>query len=119
MYKGPERLSLTEDLDNTMRTNEPDATKDQSAPAASRRARRPPATAAPRTKARRAAPPQSIDWPGDEEIRRRAYLFYLDRHGAPGDPVADWLRAERELTAETAHADASNGGNGSASRKRA
>lgn len=31
------------------------------------------------------------------EIERRAYDIYLTRNGAPGDPVADWLRAEREV----------------------
>jgi hypothetical protein len=37
--------------------------------------------------------------PTDEEIRTRAYMIYLSRNGAPGDPVADWLQAERELNA--------------------
>ena len=31
------------------------------------------------------------------EIERRAYEIYLSRNGAPGDPVADWVQAEREL----------------------
>jgi hypothetical protein len=31
------------------------------------------------------------------EIEGRAYEIYLSRNGAPGDPVADWLQAEREL----------------------
>lgn len=31
------------------------------------------------------------------EIERRAYEIYLSRNRAPGDPVADWLQAEREL----------------------
>ena len=35
----------------------------------------------------------------NDDIRLRAYQLYVERHGAPGDPVADWLRAERELTA--------------------
>jgi glycosyltransferase involved in cell wall biosynthesis len=35
--------------------------------------------------------------PPHDDIRRRAYEIYLGRHGAPGDPVADWLQAEREL----------------------
>lgn len=33
------------------------------------------------------------------EIERRAYEIYLSRNHAPGDPVADWLQAERELRA--------------------
>jgi Protein of unknown function (DUF2934) len=35
--------------------------------------------------------------PSHEEIRRRAYEIYLERDGLPGDELADWLRAEREL----------------------
>src|SRR3954452_13304529 len=31
-----------------------------------------------------------------EEIRERAYFLSLQRNGG-GDPLADWLRAEREL----------------------
>jgi hypothetical protein len=31
------------------------------------------------------------------EVQRRAYEIYLERNGAPGDPVSDWLQAEREL----------------------
>lgn len=37
--------------------------------------------------------------PTEEEIRVRAYMIYLSRNGAPGDPVADWFQAERELNA--------------------
>jgi hypothetical protein len=37
----------------------------------------------------------------EEQIRQRAYYIYLARDGAPGDPVADWCQAEREL-AQTA-----------------
>lgn len=33
----------------------------------------------------------------EEQIRRRAYEIYLARGRTPGDPVADWLQAEREL----------------------
>ncbi len=35
--------------------------------------------------------------PTFEEIRWRAYEIYLARGRAPGDPIADWLQAEREL----------------------
>ena len=38
--------------------------------------------------------------PTDEQIRERAYEYYASRGGAPGDPVADWLQAERELRSE-------------------
>lgn len=37
------------------------------------------------------------DGPTDDEIRARAYEIWLERDKAPGDPVADWLQAEREL----------------------
>jgi len=32
-----------------------------------------------------------------EEIALRAYHIYLERRGAPGNPLEDWTRAEREL----------------------
>jgi hypothetical protein len=32
-----------------------------------------------------------------EQIQVRAYEIFLERHGAPGNEVEDWLRAEREL----------------------
>jgi hypothetical protein len=35
--------------------------------------------------------------PTTEEIALRAYHFYLERGGAPGNPLEDWTRAEREL----------------------
>ena len=38
--------------------------------------------------------------PSQEEIALHAYHIYLERNGAPGDPHADWLRAEAELIAK-------------------
>lgn len=35
--------------------------------------------------------------PTNEEIALRAYHIYLGRGSTPGDPIADWLQAEREL----------------------
>jgi hypothetical protein len=32
-----------------------------------------------------------------EQIRTRAYFLHLERQGRPGNPVEDWLAAEREL----------------------
>jgi hypothetical protein len=32
-----------------------------------------------------------------EKIAQRAYEIYLERQGAPGNPLEDWVRAEREL----------------------
>lgn len=34
-----------------------------------------------------------------EEIATRAYLYWVERGYQDGDPVADWLRAESELSA--------------------
>lgn len=36
----------------------------------------------------------------DEMVRERAYLIWEGRGCTPGDPAADWLRAESELRAE-------------------
>jgi Protein of unknown function (DUF2934) len=33
-----------------------------------------------------------------DDIRLRAYYLSLERNGGEPNPVADWLRAERELT---------------------
>ncbi len=35
--------------------------------------------------------------PDEDDIRRRAYELYLERGGAPGQALDDWVRAEREL----------------------
>lgn len=35
--------------------------------------------------------------PTYEEIALRAYYIYLERGCTPGDPMQDWLRAEKEL----------------------
>ena len=35
--------------------------------------------------------------PTHEEVALRAYEIYLERGGTPGDALADWTRAEREL----------------------
>ena len=32
-----------------------------------------------------------------QKIAQRAYEIYLERNGAPGNPVEDWVRAEREV----------------------
>ena len=37
-----------------------------------------------------------------EGIALRAYYIYLQRAGAPGDEIADWMQAERELIRELA-----------------
>ena len=35
--------------------------------------------------------------PSEDEIRRRAHRLFLERGGAPGRELDDWLQAEREL----------------------
>ena len=37
--------------------------------------------------------------PTQDQISARAYEIYLERGSTPGDPMQDWLRAERELAA--------------------
>jgi Protein of unknown function (DUF2934) len=37
--------------------------------------------------------------PSHDEIAEKAFQIYLERHGAPGDPMQDWIRAEQELSA--------------------
>jgi len=32
-----------------------------------------------------------------QKIALRAYEIYLERNGAPGNPLEDWVRAEREV----------------------
>lgn len=39
------------------------------------------------------------------EISDRAYELYLRRGGEPGKDVEDWVRAERELSADTVIAE--------------
>jgi len=73
----------------------------------------------PRTRTRRTPPQPTIEQPSAESIRRRAYELYLEREGAPGDPLADWLRAERELIAEPAPRSRANGRARTSPRKRA
>ena len=38
--------------------------------------------------------------PAREDIALRAYQIYLERGGAPGNPLDDWTRAERELLSQ-------------------
>jgi len=35
----------------------------------------------------------------EDDVRLRAYELYLQRGGTPGNDMADWLQAERELRA--------------------
>ena len=51
----------------------------------------PPAVAAGQTR------PRALEQPRLDEIAARAHEIYLARGAAPGQELADWLQAEREL----------------------
>lgn len=40
--------------------------------------------------------------PTHEQIAARAFAIYQERAGTAGDPLSDWVQAERELTAVAA-----------------
>lgn len=42
-------------------------------------------------------PPVGERRSSEDDIRRRAYEIYLERGGAAGQALDDWVRAEREL----------------------
>jgi Protein of unknown function (DUF2934) len=42
-------------------------------------------------------PRTALEAPTREEIELRAYQIYVERDGAHGQDVEDWLQAEREL----------------------
>jgi len=44
--------------------------------------------------------PDSVDLSVQREIARRAYELYLERGGALGYEMEDWLQAEREILKE-------------------
>ena len=52
---------------------------------------------APAPKSKKVATQKSK--PTQDQIAARAYEIYLERGATPGDPMQDWLRAERELAA--------------------
>jgi len=52
---------------------------------------------APAPKTKKAVTPKSTTT--QEQIATRAYEIYLERGAIPGDPMQDWLQAERELAA--------------------
>jgi DUF2934 family protein len=41
-----------------------------------------------------------------EDVAHRAYELFVQRDGAPGNDVEDWVRAEKELTGEAVAAPA-------------
>lgn len=46
-------------------------------------------------------PPSAKKLSPQEKIAQRAYELYLERNGAPGNPLEDWVRAEREVLQKT------------------
>ena len=90
-----------------MRTNEsnsPNSPKRKTTPPA-KPSRAVSTAAKPRKSAPKAAKapktPSAVR-PDDDMIRVRAYEIYVER-GYQGDPLEDWLRAERELIEQTAN----------------
>jgi hypothetical protein len=81
------------------RTTKPDKST-SSKPAAKPRASRSkkPPTARPEAGPIVAAPEVIVT---TDAIAVRAYEIFLARNGSDGDPVSDWLQAERELRAES------------------
>lgn len=43
-------------------------------------------------------PAESEPVPQEDRIRQRAYELYLERGGADGNELDDWLRAEDEIS---------------------
>lgn len=79
-------------------------------PHASSRSLRAPVAQTPKTPDRAATRTQASAGPGaipasdeSERIRRRAYEIYESRRaaGRDGNPIIDWLQAERECSART------------------
>jgi len=56
----------------------------------------PKTTATPAPKGKKAPAKAKLT---QNDIAARAYEIYLERGATPGDPLQDWLRAERELAA--------------------
>ena len=83
-----------------MRTNESNSPKSKTTPAA-KRSRAVSTAAKPRKSAPKARKATAAVRPDDDIIRVRAYEIYLQR-GHEGDPMDNWLRAERELIEQTA-----------------
>ncbi len=52
---------------------------------------------APEKSSAEGAPQTAGGHPTREEIELRAHQIYVERGGAPGQDVEDWLQAEREL----------------------
>ena len=48
------------------------------------------------TSAPNAAKPAAVS---HDEVAREAFKMFQARHGAPGDPVADWFEAEKRVKA--------------------
>jgi hypothetical protein len=89
-----------------MRTNETNSPKRRTTPPAKvsravTTAAKPRKSAPKAAKAPKAPKAPSAVRPDDDMIRVRAYEIFVER-GYHGDPMEDWLRAERELIQQTA-----------------
>ena len=65
-----------------------------------------------------AAPEAEPQASTNDQIQMRAYEIYLERHGAPGNALGDWIQAERELLAKPVKAKATRSTNGRTSNGR-
>ncbi len=57
-------------------------------------------------------------FPTEEQIAMRAHQLFLERGGAPGFELEDWLQAERELKAAAANPSGSPKPSGSSAAPR-
>jgi len=71
-----------------------DAAADASRPARPSRVRTVSGEGASSKRRRHAPIPAAVS---DDDVRMLAYFLWLGRQGAPGDPLTDWLEAERLL----------------------
>jgi Protein of unknown function (DUF2934) len=51
---------------------------------------------------------ENKEGPTHEQITLRAYQIYLEHGFHPGNDIADWLAAEKELTETSARVDANS-----------
>ena len=49
----------------------------------------------------RSKSPSTKELSPQQKIQLRAYEIYLERNGAPGNPLEDWVRAEHEVLNKT------------------
>ncbi len=92
-------------MNRTMETRKtPSTTRRSGAQTASESEGTPPPPAATTRTKRKTTPKKPVTAVPTEQIRVRAYCLFLKRNGCAADPIADWLRAEHELTLDSGKA---------------